>query len=262
MNGIMLFWNYCKRQVIKIIAVINDISFQYSFTTKKHAIEYVHKFLDICKQIKREEVTSVHEIKTGVIDTQKEISPDFKLIQLIQSFQTREERSFLLSLLTNKGTYYSEQGQTCRIAEKESSVCAYAIDNILISLLSNALFEMPVVMADIAGETISLKNLSKAEHINYYRKELGLRRYIANDRKHKYDRENSYGKGKTGSRMDLHDEEAQELLNKAVEIKGRLYAKKNGYYYAFQNERDIDYHGYRVDDAGDDIKSRLDKEFS
>ena len=61
--------------------------------------------------------------------------------------------------------------------------------------------------------------------------------------------------------MDLHDEEAQELLNKAIEIKERLYAKKNGHYYAFQNERDIDYHGYRADDLGEDVKRQLDREF-
>ena len=70
-----------------MIAVINDVSFQYMFKTKKLAIEYMHKFLDICKRIKKEEVTNVHEIRTGVIDTQKEISPDFKLIQLLQNFE-------------------------------------------------------------------------------------------------------------------------------------------------------------------------------
>lgn len=62
--------------------------------------------------------------------------------------------------------------------------------------------------------------------------------------------------------MDLHDEEAQELLNKAIDIKGRLYAKKNGNYYAFQNERDIFYHGYRADDLGEDIKRQLDRKFT
>ncbi len=173
-----------------MIAVINDVSFQYMFTTKKLAIEYMHKFLDICKRIKKEEVTNVHEIRTGVIDTQKEISHDFKLIQLLQNFKTREERTFLLGLLTNQGTYCSEQGFLCQIGEKESLICAYAIDNILISLLSNELFETPVIMGVVAGEEVSLKNLSKEEHINYYRKELGLRRYIGNNKKHKFDREN------------------------------------------------------------------------
>ncbi len=62
--------------------------------------------------------------------------------------------------------------------------------------------------------------------------------------------------------MDLHDEDAQDLLNKAINIKGRLYAKKNGYYYAFQNEMDIIYHGYRAEDLGEDIKRQLDKKFT
>ena len=82
-----------------MIAVINDVSFQYTFATKELAMEYMHKFLDICKRIKREEVTNVHEIKTGVIDTQMEISPDFKLIQLLQNFrQEKREHSFLVCL--------------------------------------------------------------------------------------------------------------------------------------------------------------------
>ena len=106
-----------------------------------------------------------------------------------------------------------------------------------------------------------MRNISKDEHIEYYRRELGLRRFCANDKKHKSDRENYYGKGKVGSRMDLPDKEAQELLNKAIYIKGRLYAKKDDRYYAFQNEQDIIYHGYRADDLRDDIKKTLDKEF-
>lgn len=245
-----------------MIAVINDVSFRYPFPTKELAIEYMHKFLDICKKIKKEEVTNVDEIRTGVIDTQIEISPDFKLIQLLQSFQTREERTFLLGLLTNQGTYRSEGRNSCWIDEKESMICIYAVNNVLVSLLSHEVFGSPVVKGIIEGEEIDIKNLSREEHINYYRKELGIRKYIANDKKHKFARENPYGKGRVGSRMDLHDEEAQELLNKAIEIKGRLYAKKNDNYYAFQNERDIDYHGYRADDLGDDIKRQLDRRFA
>lgn len=90
---------------------------------------------------------------------------------------------------------------------------------------------------------------------------LEIMHYCIGILKHKFDRENYYGKGKVGSRMDLSDEEAQELLNKAIYIKGRLYAKKDDHYYAFQREQDIIYHGYRVDDLRDDIKKTLDKEF-
>ena len=113
----------------------------------------------------------------------------------------------------------------------------------------------------VGDKKVDLRNLAKDEHIDFYRKELGIRRYVANDKKHKFDRENNYGKGKIGSRMDLRDKEAQDLLNKAIYIKGRLYAKKNESYYAFQNEQDIIYHGYRADDLGDNVKSQLDKIF-
>lgn len=245
-----------------MIAVINDASFQYPFATIELAVKNMHQFLDICKRIEKEEVTNIQEIKTGLIDSQMEIVPNYKLIQLVQEFKNREERSLLISILTNKGTYREEDEKTCMIDGKKSSVCVHGIGNILVSLLSNPLFSYPIIKGHVDEKAVELRNLSKDEHINYYRNELGLRRYVANDKKHKFDRENPYGKGKTASRMDLEDEEAQELLNKAVYIKGRLYAKKSGCYYAFQNERDIDYHGYRVDDLGEDVKYQLDKEFA
>lgn len=46
-----------------IIAVINDISFQYPFASREQAKEAVHRFIDICKRIKKDEMTNVHEIK-------------------------------------------------------------------------------------------------------------------------------------------------------------------------------------------------------
>ena len=244
-----------------MIAVVNDVSFEYQFSTIKNAIDYMHRFLDICKRIETEEVTNIQEIRTGVINTQINIAPDYKLIQLIQEFKEREERSYLLSILTNRGTYATEGENACLIDGKKSTVCAQAIDNFLISLLSNKIFEQSLIRVTIEQNDVELRNISKCEHLEYYRNELGLRRWSANDKKHKPDRDNPYGKGKVGSRMDLDGEEAQELLNKAIYIKGRLYAKKDGKYYAFQNERDINYHGYIADDLGEDIKRRLDVEF-
>ena len=245
-----------------MIAVINDVSFQYPYKTKERAVEMMHQFLDICRQIEKEEITNIEEIRTGMIDTQTEIAPNYRLIQLIQEFKAREERSFLLSILTNRGTYKIENTNVCKIDGKDSFICAQARDNFLISLLSHHLFAGPVLMGVIGQEAFELRNISQNEHIEFYRNELGIRRYIANSKKHKYDKENFYGRGKVGSRMDLRDEEAQEMLNKAIYIKGRLYAKKNGCYYASQNEGDVVYHGYRADDLGDDIKRQLDKHFS
>lgn len=86
---------------------------------------------------------------------------------------------------------------------------------------------------------------------------LGIRIYEANATKHKKDRDNPYGKGKVASPMDLSDEEAQELLDHAIWIKQRLYARKGNRNYAFQNTKDCIYHGYIAEDLGDDILAVL-----
>lgn len=190
-----------------MIAVINDISFRYPFVTRESAVENMHKFLDICKRIEKDEITNIYEIKTGLIDSQIEIGPEYKLIQLIQEFKDREERTLLLGILTNKGTYKENRANVCVIDGKESTICTQGMGNILVSLLSNPIFSLPVIKGSIEEKEIELRNLSKDEHINYYRNELGIRRYIANAKKHKFDRENPYGKGKTGSRMDLYDDD-------------------------------------------------------
>ena len=77
--------------------------------------------------------------------------------------------------------------------------------------------------------------------------------------KHKKDRDNPYGKGKVASPMDLPDEEAQELLDRAVFIKNRLYARKGKNNYAFMNTIGCIYHGYIAADLGDDILTELNK---
>lgn len=61
-----------------------------------------------------------------------------------------------------------------------------------------------------------------------------------------------------GSPMDLNDEQAQDLLDRAIEYKGRLYGRCNGINYSFQNEQDVYYHGYIDNELGDNIISKLD----
>lgn len=244
-----------------MVAIVNDISFMFMYSTIDEAIKGVHEFLDICKRVKMAEITNIEEIRTGVVDTQQEIAPNYKLIRLVQEFRNREERSFLLSILTNQGTYQSPNGELCEIAGRQSIICSQAVDNFLVSLMSNCIFASNKIEGTITGRKVELRNLAQTDHIEFYRCELGIRRYVANNTKHKLDKDNYYGKGKIGSRMDLPDHEAQDLLNRALYIKGRLYAKKYGQYYAFQHEGDVIYHAYCADDLPDDIKRCLDKSF-
>lgn len=241
-------------------AIINDIAFQYKYDTVESAQIAFHNFLDICRKIESEEITNVKIIESDIIDKYIEVAPNYTIIQLVQQFKTREQRSYLLSILTNRGRNLNIS-EKCIIDGKESHICSCAKNNILISLLSSTIFASDNIIANVNDKTIELRNISKNEHIYFYGQILGIRKYKANSKKHKPNRENNYGKGKIASRMDLSDDEAQKLLNKAVYINNRLYAKKDGNYYAFQHEGGIDYHGYNADDLQDNIKRQLDKTF-
>lgn len=49
-------------------------------------------------------------------------------------------------------------------------------------------------------------------------------------------------------------------MNRAIYIKGRLYAKKGTSYYTFPTEGDVNYHGYHIDDdISEDVRRQIDK---
>lgn len=78
-----------------------------------------------------------------------------ELIQLVQEFKGREERTLLLGILTNKGTYKESEGSVCEIDGKKSVTCSRGMDHILVSLLSNPIFKLPVIKGCIAGKKLS-----------------------------------------------------------------------------------------------------------
>lgn len=141
----------------------------------------------------------------------------------------------------------------------KSFLCAAAKADGLASMETNEDFKQTGIIGTIDGKTTEIRNISCEEHIYFHRKILGIRIYKANDKKHKKDRANAYGKGRIGSPMDLSDEEAQELLNHAIWIKQHLYARKGKHNYAFQNEQDCVYHGYIADNLSEDILKELYK---
>ena len=60
--------------------------------------------------------------------------------------------------------------------------------------------------------------------------------------------------------MDLSDSEAQELLNRAIEIEGNIYGKRKGKYYCFQKHHDNYYHGYQNNNLELHIRNKIDAE--
>ena len=127
--------------------------------------------------------------------------------------------------------------------DMESFVCAAAKDDAVVSIETDSIFSDSLLSGVIGESPVSIRNISDGSHIHEYRKLLGIRKYVANDRKHKKDRFNAYGKN-VASPMRLEGEEAQDLLDRAIEINGRLYARKGNVNYAFQQEQVCIYHGY------------------
>lgn len=239
--------------------VINNTSFQYLFYDEQTALERLHNFIYICKELESSKLKKVEGIISDYIDVLNDIAPGCKVITLLQRFETQDEKRYLLGLLTNRPSVPKNEKMMCIMDGRETCIWSKIFDNMMVSLLSRDVFEESAVETHLEGRVAKIRNISKEVHIEYYSNELGKRIYIPNDGKHKKDRENFYGKGKIASIMDLDQEEAQELLDRAVSINGRLYGRKNGVDYAFQNTQDNIYHGYRVNDLSDNIKTELNK---
>lgn len=67
------------------------------------------------------------------------------------------------------------------------------------------------------------------------------------------------------SEMDLTDQEAQELLMKAIaadkDTYNHLIAKKNGKYYSFRRHHGNRYHGYWDNTMPEKLRKKVDKCF-
>lgn len=261
MNGIIRYWSCYKKERYdgdKMIVVINDLSFKRNFSDKSEAIKKVHQWMDICKKIESQETTTVEEIYSVMLNTSAEIAPDYPLIELVKEFETRDERRYLIHLLTNLSQPENMPKDPFCLKGECSYICSWAKEECIISLESDFLFGESTLDGEVRQEKVSIKNLSKQEHIRLYEEFLGIRHYEAN-KKH---RKQPYmdAAGRYVAAMDLSVLEAQELLNHAIEIEGNLYGKRNGQYYSFQRHHANYYHGYQNNNLGLHIRNKIDTE--
>lgn len=226
--------------------------------SQEEALNKFLEFIQLCHEIESGKLKNVEKlIVVNNIDVQFEIAPRCKIISLLQRVMPREERTYFLSILLNRENGDEFPKGVFKYDGKESYACAAAKREAVVSLLSTESFYNSTIKGTVDGEDVILINLGTTEHIFTHRKVLGKRLYRANSEKHKKQRWNSYGKGKVGSPMDLDEQQAQDLLDKAIEYKGKLYGRFKGINYSFQKEQDVYYHGYIDETLGDDIKSEL-----
>lgn len=238
-------------------AGINDLSFDCSFYDKNELMRAVSDFIRICGQVESVRCHNVDRLIGIAIDKTTELAPGHNLYHVIESIKNRNERTYFLGLLKNRAPESFKPDVPFALQGRESWLCASLKDEVLVSLESCEAFSRKEIDGTIRGEHVSIANISGEEHLYDHQELLGLRIYEHNDIKHKRDRENPYGKGRIGSPMDLSREEAQSLLDHAICVKGRLYARRGKHNYAFQNTRRQIYHGYIADDLGEDILKEL-----
>lgn len=236
---------------------MNDLSFGNMFSSKEEAVQKVHQWMDICKKIESGETTAVETLYSVLLNTSAEIAPDYPLINLVREFQTRDEKRYLMHLLANLNTPESLPEIPFCLEGKCSHICAWAREQFVISLVSDTVYELPVLDGKVGAETVTIKNLSKQEHIQQYEEILGIRHYERN-KKHRKEPYTDVA-GRYVDAMDLDDQEAQKLLDQAVEIEGNLYGKRKGQYYCFQKHHRNCYHGYQNNELGLHIRNKIDE---
>lgn len=238
---------------------VNDLAFEFPLYEKKKTMKVIKKFISICRNLESVRCHNVERLVRSGINMEKELYPTGTLYQIVREIQDKNERTYFLGLLVNRESKGTSAEKSFVYKNMESLACAVAKDDCLVSMETNEDFKQTEILGTIDGKAVRIRNISCEDHLYYFRNILGMRSYKANDEKHKKDRDNAYGKGRVGSPMDLSDDEAQELLDHAIWIKQRLYARKGKHNYAFQNERDCIYHCYIADDLGDDILKELYK---
>lgn len=240
-------------------AAVNDLSFKQIHHSKEEAIECIRQWMHVCKRIESRETTAVNEIYSVRLNSSAEIAPGYPLIDLIKEFKLKEEKSYFLHLLCNlpePDDLSEETSEYFYFMDMKSLICAYAKEGFLISLETIEPFKECLINGKIGGEYISIKNISKMDHVNLYSQKLGIRFYQPNPKHGK----TSYigAKGRYVNPMDLSDEEAQNLLNLAIEINGILYGKLHGNYYCFRRHINNCYHGYKNNDLDSNIRCKID----
>ena len=107
-----------------------------------------------------------------------------------------------------------------------------------------------------------IRNIANDEHKYTYWEELGFREYEINK---KHGSKVYYRSG--GIKVDIApetDELGQKLLNKAVEINGKLFSVDTEHYnriFEFRHSYGNKYHGFRREDISEDLQKRIYKEF-
>lgn len=237
--------------------VINDLAIHCQSKTTYEAIAHMQKLIVLIKELKKSKVlnTIYFDKKfTGI-----QLAPNYYMEQMLNDSRlTKDERLFIKTILMKASKILPNPRCTFEIGNKSSSLLAYSYLNNLfvISIVTDLLFGKAYLRGSLNnGSQIfdaCLPNFSAVEDIEEHKHRLGIRIY-ENNPKHKL----NYG---WGSPMDLSDDIAQKVLDKAVPVPNNinhLIYYYNNKYYSFRKHHENCFHGYIDNNLSENLKKLL-----
>lgn len=241
--------------------VFNDLSTRYLFRDKYEAMENIKIGLETLAKLRL--LNPSFKLWSQGAISYAQLATGYYFNQIFHESNDVFEQKYkvLFRTILKNFNAIKEDAGIFEFEGEVSTQCAWAYrnQNVVFSFSSREEFQQ----SDFEGQYFQdemqpckakLYNISNQEHIELYKKILKIRKYEFNP-KHKI----NCG---WGSDMDLTDEEAQKVLNLAVEAgdeNKHLVAKYNGKYYSFRCHYDNCYHGYIDESMPENIKGKADQ---
>lgn len=244
---------------VQMEVVFNDIAAGYKFKNKYDAVEKMKTAIEVLISLRKQDPSFRLSSQTKV--TGLEIASGYYFGQLFSEDNrvlSQNHKTALKTFFTNFNALSTNGGRFI-YEGRESEQCGYAYENngLIFSIGTKEDFLLERIKGEYWGErkveeAVSIDNIAHRDHLNVHSYKLGIRCYEANP-KHKV----NYG---WGSIMDLNEEEAQFILNKAViaeDDEKHLIAKYKGKYYSFRCHWKNFYHGYLDNAMPEYMKRKL-----
>lgn len=252
-----------------MIIAVNDMSFFKGFDTPYAARNALIQFAKVGLGLKDERVSKVNMenniVNSPEVNKSIALAPGYTLIQALDDIkeENRELFVFILQMLTLCGEGMPECTDEFSVGSYTSIYCAYHRDDFLISIVSDEAFADDVIKGVMNNcERCEIKNISDENHKYTYWKELGFREYELN-KKHG-GRVYYRARGVKVGIAPETDELGQQLLNNAIELKGKLFSvdkEKENRIFEFRHSYANKYHGFHQEELQPDLQRKIYHEF-
>lgn len=252
-----------------MVIAVNDISFLWGFDTPHQAQKALIQFGCVVLGLRDERVSNVDE-KIDIINSTKvhkavQLAPNYKLIDALLDIKVENYEQFLftLQILSQCGEEEDGCNDEFVVAGHTSKHCARYRDSLLLSLISDEIFQKETIKGTLNGkEACEIRNISDESHKYVYWDKLGFREYELNE---KHGSRVYYRCG--GYKVNIApetDELGQKLLNHVVAVGKKLFAvdhEKGNRIFEFQHSYANKFHGYLCEDlSADFIKKIMQKD--